>query len=503
MAHGRHYPYHFHLMTLFLMTALILMVFSCDDHENKTFETKKFSIIDEAPLVEVTIGDELDYLQPSADEEPESTQFFTVQIGAFSSLENAFKAITDLKSRGYSDVFLFENPSGSVPLYKVGLGIFENKGDAAAFLETLSIPGYEGMWIALVMRSPRLDMGKEGETDTSSEIEGSWEMAYLTHREGGINVWFHRQYDDPLLLKSSDENTRRPELSPNGERVAFLHLEEGSEGGEISVIDAARPEKEFIIPSPIPLNHHLFITDAVICYVSISTGTLPKNKIIIYDVVGRKGQVLFSTEQYRISDLSLSPDGKYLAYHASLGAVAPDSDEEVHVGIIDLKTGEKSVIRAGYSTLLLGWNPDDTIMIAYHEKQGDRNQFDYILATADLLGENIMRVEEVRPIENVNPGISSPNGRRIAFTTWKKKKETRNRIPDKLWIYDTKKKSLKRLLSRDAGIYYPAWSPEGDSLLFSSREGERWRAFLVEDLSDSRIRAFPKIKDGAFDISWR
>ena len=496
--------HHYRLLAVLLAILPIFIIFSISSCKNKAGEesqpeSKKFPVTEETPLIEVTAEDELEYLKPKVEGEVELKKFYTVQMGAFSNLENAHKTLSDLKGRGY-DVFLFENTSTPQTLYKVGLGAFENKEAAEEYLTGLKVPGYEGMWITMVRSGPEPE---DGSGESSTEPESTWKMAFISDRGDGWGVWYMRKDKEPVLLAEGDRSLKRPMISPDGMKVAFIRAEDGGSEGKISVVDTYGSKEEFVIPSPLPLSCHLWVTSDTLAYVSTKSLNISSSKIIIYDVLRKEGEVIFSTDKYTIGDLSLSPDGIYLAYHASLVTVGEDTDEAIHVGVIDLKTGEKSVIRAGYTTRFLGWYPDDSLLVAYHAEPGEGDKFDYSFARSDPKGKDIVIMEDLDSMTNVGRGVTSPDGNFIAFLTWVVDKESKVRTTKELWLFDLKESKTKRLLRKDSLIYGLAWSPDSKELGFTSKVNTKLNVFIVKDIENPVAERFSGKEDNTFDIDWR
>ncbi|MDR2577258.1 MAG: SPOR domain-containing protein [Chitinispirillales bacterium] len=67
---------------------------------------------------------------------PANTTVFTVQVGAFGSKANADNLVSRL-SGTYSDITISETASGEQTLFRVRVGSFERREDAAAFADRL------------------------------------------------------------------------------------------------------------------------------------------------------------------------------------------------------------------------------------------------------------------------------------------------------------------------------------------------------------------------------
>ena len=127
-----------------------------------------------------------------------------------------------------------------------------------------------------------------------------------------------------------------------------------------------------------------------------------------------------------------------------------------------------------------------------------------------------MALDEIKPVRNVGPGVTSPDGRHIVFVTWKIKddeeKSTRRRTPTELWLLDIEGNRTKKLLKRDSILYGPAWSPRGDEIVISVKLQSRFNVFLVSDFglggNGKETGKKPKVKklfdvdDNSFDASF-
>ena len=74
--------------------------------------------------------------QPATNNPQQKITIYTVQVGAFGSVENAENLHKKL-SAAYSDITISPTTSGGQTLYRVRIGTFENREDAAAFADKL------------------------------------------------------------------------------------------------------------------------------------------------------------------------------------------------------------------------------------------------------------------------------------------------------------------------------------------------------------------------------
>ena len=70
-----------------------------------------------------------------------SLSYYTVQVGAFSKIENARRLANKLKALGY-EAYLDELISGKGTVFKVKVGRFNNRGQAVSLDRELSHKGY-------------------------------------------------------------------------------------------------------------------------------------------------------------------------------------------------------------------------------------------------------------------------------------------------------------------------------------------------------------------------
>ena len=154
---------------------------------------------------------------------------------------------------------------------------------------------------------------------------------------------------------------------------------------------------------------------------------------------------------------ALSPDGRFIAFHAD-SPVRPEQDIFVirvnGSGLIQLTDGSRN----GHfsSNLNPSWSPDGT-KIAF------TNGADILFVDAD--GENMVRVTHDSN-DNDNPDWS-PDGRRIAFST---------NIDGNYNIHTIKVDGTgqARLTNHHKADHQPSWSPDGTEIVFMSylpREG--------------------------------
>ncbi len=68
--------------------------------------------------------------------------FFTIQVGAFSSKSNAYALREELKDSNYKNAYIKEDRKGDFPIYKVRVGKYKKRYDAQTISSKLSEDGY-------------------------------------------------------------------------------------------------------------------------------------------------------------------------------------------------------------------------------------------------------------------------------------------------------------------------------------------------------------------------
>ena len=462
-------------------------------------------------------------LPAEADLVEESTTYFTVQMGAFSTRENADSAAEELISQGY-DAFVFDVPDAPSLPYKVGIGKYPEKDTADLSAAELDIPGYEGMWVSSFTETILVPVVRESapgmDFDAPAGDDGG--MVCISRRiivpdvpEESTNDTEERVLFevlslpsgmDPVAVYSSDapgEILSRPRISPDGAHVAFIMKGSDDLGGDIIVAGNVAPSDAFVIPSSLELAGHIWITPTVLAYVSIPPSVQIPAKILLYNLKRGVGEVIHEVEKRIITDLSLSPDGRFLSYHATQGFVDENGDESISVGVIDLETGVVKTLRPGFTTRMIGWLPDGDLMLAYHVEPGSGSSFEYRFATADPITGDIVLVDSIDPVDNVGRGAAAPTGDRIAFFTWTMDGDDSRPVSSKLVVLTPADGSKETILSNESFLFGPVWSPGGGSLAYTAVSKDTRRIYLITDLDDPDPTRLFEGDGEQFDIDWR
>jgi len=461
--------------------------------------------------------------QMEADLVEETTTYFTAQLGAFSTRENAENAADELVSLGY-DAFVFEVPDAPTLPYKVGVGKHTERDAADLFVADADIPGYEGMWVTSFTETVLVPVLRETAPGMDFTVPATDDggMVYIGRRiiepeapeestnDRGDTVLFEvlclSPDSDPAAVYSSDAPGKilsRPRISPDGSHVACVFKNPDDLGGDIIVIPCDASEDAFTVPSSLEIAGHIWVTSSVLAYVSIPPSSQIPAKIFLYNLKRGVGEVIHEVEKRIITDLSLSPDGRFLSYHATQGFVDEKGDESISVGVIDLETGAVTTLRPGFTTRMIGWLTDGDLMLAYHVEPGSGTSFEYRFATADPVSGEIVLDDSIGPVKNVGRGSASPRDDRIAFFTWTMDENNDGIVSSTLLILSTDDGAIETILSRKSFLFGPVWSPDGGSLAYTAVTPDGRRVYRITDPDDPHPEDIHDGDGEQFDIDWR
>jgi Tol biopolymer transport system component len=157
----------------------------------------------------------------------------------------------------------------------------------------------------------------------------------------------------------------------------------------------------------------------------------------------------------RISQPSVSPDGKKIAFNS-------DEGEESHIYVISKEGGGQAPIKltsTGPNNWNPVWSPDGTKILFFSSRQG-KGQDQIFVVNADGAGETQLTQDT---FNNVFPSWS-PDGRRIVFGSNREGKGKEG-----IFVMDADGSNIRRLIP-SMPAEFARWSPDGKSLAFVSGE---------------------------------
>src|SRR5450755_3839459 len=159
-------------------------------------------------------------------------------------------------------------------------------------------------------------------------------------------------------------------------------------------------------------------------------------------------QLTFNAPENSVSDQSISPDGKYVAYKDSLG---------LHLRVI--ANGEEHDLPVPASGKLnqIGWFPDgNTLLLATAEGVDTQTVW-----TLSVFGGNPTKLRA--GVGAVGEEAVSPDGSQIAFENVFDGHE--------IWLMDALGENPRMLLAdKDHVVLSPAWSPDGRYVAYIRRD---------------------------------
>lgn len=248
----------------------------------------------------------------------------------------------------------------------------------------------------------------------------------------------------------------QPRFSPDGRTIAFI-LRRASSSQDVWVASAGGDDAR-----PVTLGHGVANYPAWLPgghRIAFTTRRDGKRGIWAVTLEGRTENLLLPLAD-STSWPTLSPDGKMFAYWT----VAPDRELATWVAPLDGGPARR-VTSSDVSAAYPRWSPDGrTLAIEVHRPP------DWVLATVPATGGPLSLLVEEKGLSW--PYDFSPDGQRISFTG------QRDGIWNIYWVA-RKDRTVRRLTDNSQGrtfLRYPAWSPQGDRIVYERSEttGNVW-----------------------------
>lgn len=347
---------------------------------------------------------------------------------------------------------------------------FSPKGDFLYFAHTDESFRPASLWMA---RAPAAPGGSWGEPERVTPDGTAWLRHVAVSRTGRVayaalgttsNLW-----SLPLDPKSSLPNgvatplTRfagaramQPRFSPDGRTIAFM-LRRASSPQDVWIVNAGGGDARPVTLGREATNYPAWLPDG--SRIAFFTRRDGKRGIWAITLEGRTESHLFPLAD-DMQWPTLSPDGKLLAYWAE----APDRELTTWIAPLD-GSPPRRVTSPDVSAAYPRWSPDGrTLVVEVHRPTG------WVLATVPATGGPLSLLVEENGLSW--PYDFSPDGKRISFAG------QRDGIWNVYWVA-RKDRTVHRLTDnpqRRTFLRYPAWSPQGDRIVYERSEttGNIW-----------------------------
>ena len=185
--------------------------------------------------------------------------------------------------------------------------------------------------------------------------------------------------------------------------------------------------------------------------------------------------------------LSVSPNGKQLAFN---GYTLNQLPQENQIWVLDIESGEMEALTAvphlgwPYSFWGISWSPNGKQLAFSLSRPG-------WLEHLYLLDVETKEIEILTELHKDFYPAWSPDGQRILFLRW-------NREFDTFYTIDIETKEIEPLFDVDKATgYWGNWSPEGDYIVYS-----RWGSIYLYDFASQETEATVEVDGSIFVISW-
>lgn len=182
------------------------------------------------------------------------------------------------------------------------------------------------------------------------------------------------------------------------------------------------------------------------------------------------------------ADVTLSPDGRYLAYRS-------DITGQPQLFVVPATGGWPTQLTFGPAVTFHAWAPDGQHLLYASDRDGNERE-GYVLISRD--GHREHRVSE-SGAAFLQFGDFSPDGRRIAYAT-----TVRNGSDFDVHIGNLETGTAEELLQGKFGLFASAWQPGGNWLLLSETRGEDANDVHVVNVATGASRTLFEPEEAAY-----
>lgn len=306
-------------------------------------------------------------------------------------------------------------------------------------------------------------------------------ILFISDRSGADNVWYIDREKEDTVQFTHDNNQNFPSAcwTPDGQFIIYskgrrnmkLYMADVRSGSGAQLIEGMSWLKA-IDPAVSPDGRFVYFSERFGSW--NYNAILPQYQIGVYD--RKNGKLSTVTSRYGSSFTPVfSKDGKWMVYGSRF-------EDKTGLVLRDLATGEEKwlaypVQRDEQESIApqgvlpaMAFTPDSKAVIAtyggtFHRIPVDGSKITDIPFNADMELELAPRLEFKYPVSDtayqlatqIRDAVPSPDGKKLAFT-----------VLNRLYTMDYPNGSPKRVTSNNYTEAQPAWSPDGNSLYFST-----------------------------------
>lgn len=309
-------------------------------------------------------------------------------------------------------------------------------------------------------------------------------ILFISDRSGGDNLWYidTEKEDTVQLTSESSSNFVNADWTPDGEYIIYnkgrmnvqLYMVHKDGGGGVQLIDA---------PAALKTIDPAVSADGRYVYFSARFGpwnynaSLPQYQIGMYDRQNAKYNMITSRYGSAFTPV-LSKDGKWMVYGSRY-------EDKTGLVLKNLQTGDEKwlaypVQRDDQESIAtmgvlpgMDFTPDSKALIVSYGGKIKRVPIDGSAITeipysVEMAVEMGPRLDFHYPVADsthalttqIRDAVPSPDGKKLAFTSL-----------NRLYVMDYPNGQPKRLTTNNFTEAFPAWSPDGNSIVFSSWTG--------------------------------